>query len=148
MSGGGWFPFFIFIFNCLFTQVLYSGSDYWLTVWTISEERHSRNGSFPSNSSLIGNSSLEDVKLFERPHPFTGNWWKDPDTYTGVYVFTILTVGVFVVAMIRTIQYFYLSMTSSINLHNNMFQSVIRSPLLFFDRNPVGNNGYANIVFK
>jgi hypothetical protein len=27
---------------------------------------------------------------------------------------------------------------SSINLHNKMFQAVIRSPLQFFDDNPVG----------
>lgn len=132
--------FSLFVLNCLIIQVLYSGSDYWLTLWTISEERRTTNGNFSITlSSPLGNLSSEIKEAITGPAPFTGDWWKDPDTHTGIYVFTILTVGVFIFSMIRTIHYFLLSMTSSINLHNSMFQSVIRSPLLFFDQNPVGN---------
>lgn len=146
ISGGGCFPFFVFIVNSLMAQILFSGSDFWLTLWTNSEERRARDRSFTDNSSILTNSSSEEnpfnvtevIDPFAGPAPFTGDWWKDPDTYTGVYVFTILIVGVFVFTMIRTIHYFLMCMTSSVNLHNNMFQSVIRAPLLFFDQNPVG----------
>jgi ABC-type multidrug transport system fused ATPase/permease subunit len=112
-----------------------------LTLWTNAEELRARQGNVSENSSFltITETNVSNVtEEIEEIAPFSGEWWKEPDTYTGIYVFTILIVCVFIFSMVRTIHYFLMCMISSINLHNRMFQSIIRAPLLFFDQNPVG----------
>ena len=114
-----------------------------LTLWTNAEELRARQGNVSENSSFltITETNVSNVtEEIEEIAPFSGEWWKEPDTYTGIYVFTILIVCVFIFSMVRTIHYFLMCMTSSINLHDHMFQSIIRAPLLFFDQNPVGIN--------
>lgn len=125
-------------FTCIVTQVLFSGSDFWLTLWTNSEERR---GTSPLSNLTVQiqegsylNGTTNDVNK-----TFSNDWWKNPDTLTGIYVFTILIVSLFIFSMIRTIHFFLMCMISSVSLHNKMFQAVIRAQLLFFDRNPVGN---------
>lgn len=49
-----------------------------------------------------------------------------------------LTAALFVLSLGRTVLFFVMCMTSSRNLHNRMFQSVIRVPIKFFDTHPVG----------
>lgn len=49
-------------------------------------------------------------------------------------------------ATLRTVTFFVLAINASRVLHNRMFSSVLRSPVLFFDTNPIGeqltNNNY------
>ncbi len=67
-------------------------------------------------------------------------WVEHIDTITGVYVYTILIVGMFIFSLIRSVHFFIMCMKSSISLHKKMFESVIRSPVLSFDKNPVGKH--------
>lgn len=120
MAGGGYWSFALFCLICIFTQVLYSAADYWLNIWTNAEQIRAANLTQPTE---------EPVK----------SWEEEVDTYTGIYVYSILICGVFVFSLIRTIHFFLICMLSSIKLHNQMFDAVIRAPLVFFDRNPVGN---------
>ncbi|XP_057378671.1 LOW QUALITY PROTEIN: ATP-binding cassette sub-family C member 4-like [Daphnia carinata] len=140
-SGGSCLSLLTITITCVFTQVLFSGSDYWLTLWTNAEEQRAANRNISENSTYVSvteNGFFNVSSVTEEIAIFSGAWWKDPDTYTGIYVFTILIICVFIFSLIRTIHYFMMCMISSINLHNRMFQSVIRTPLLFFDQNPVG----------
>lgn len=138
-AGGGYLSFFFFVLSCLITQFAFSGSDYWLTIWTNAEERrylletNATNGELRADNSTLLPSSENNTN-----GSFVENWWMDPDTTTGIYIFTIFIVGVFIFSMIRTVHFFVMCMVSSVNLHNKMFKSVIRAPLLFFDKNPVG----------
>jgi ATP-binding cassette subfamily C (CFTR/MRP) protein 4 len=114
-----------------------------LTLWTNAEELRTRQGNVSENLSFSNITEADFSNVtdeIKENGPFSGEWWKEPDTYTGIYVFTILIVGVFIFSMIRTIHYFLMCMISSIHLHNRMFESIIRAPLLFFDQNPVGMN--------
>ena len=52
VAGGGWISFSILVFNCLFTQVLFSASDYWLNLWTNSEQVKSANVTFTIESTF------------------------------------------------------------------------------------------------
>ena len=61
------------------------------------------------------------------------------DTNTGILGFTIIAIGGFVFSLIRSIHFFVIFLKASIRLHDKMFQAVVRSPLHFFDRNPIGN---------
>lgn len=141
-SGGGCCSFLFFAVMCIFTQVLFSGSDFWLTLWTNAEENRAR----MKNASMEAFDFVEDSNSSNVVQDgtygnatFTFDWWRSPDTFTGIYVFTILITSVFIFSMVRTIHYFIMCMFSSVNLHNRMFESIIRAPLLFYDRNPVGN---------
>ena len=52
--------------------------------------------------------------------------------YIGITLFTVF------INFSRTIGFVYLCVTASQHLHNRMFKALLRSPVLFFDNNPVG----------
>ena len=150
-SGGGYVSFLLFVVCCFVTQILFTGTDYWVTLWTNAEELRHRRAASASNTSLNSNSSFNDMSADffnsttsnasdDHPNITEVEWIDNIDTMTGVYVYTAMISGLFAFSMLRTIHFFLMCMTSSINLHNDMFQSVIRTPLDFFDKNPVGND--------
>ena len=59
-------------------------------------------------------------------------------TSIGVYLGIIGTT--LVVGLTRTWSFYKVAMRSSNALHNNMYHSVIRAPIQFFDTNPKGND--------
>jgi ABC-type multidrug transport system fused ATPase/permease subunit len=73
---------------------------------------------------------------------------KEMDTFTGIYGFIIIALFGFVFSMIRSISFFVIFLNASIKLHDKMFQAVVRSPLLFFDRNPIGIISYISIKLR
>lgn len=100
------------------TQALFNGSDFWLSYWTDTEQRKAANG---------GSTDYEPVTL--------------TDTLTlrqNAIVYTILIASLFVLTLIRTTCFFVTCMRASINLHNELFKSVLRAPIKFFDYNPIG----------
>ena len=133
-AGGGALSFILLAASCIVTQVLFSGTDYWLTLWTDAEEVRASNSSDSPTSNETRNSTEADDSLPAR----STSWMDNIDTQKGVYVYTILLVGLFIFSMIRSVHFFVTCMSTSINLHNNMFDSVIRAPVLFFDKNPIG----------
>uniref|UniRef100_A0A452VN21 ATP binding cassette subfamily C member 4 n=1 Tax=Ursus maritimus TaxID=29073 RepID=A0A452VN21_URSMA len=56
--------------------------------------------------------------------------------YLGIY--SGLTVATVLFGIARSLLVFYVLVHSSQTLHNKMFESILRAPVLFFDRNPVG----------
>ncbi|KAF6717390.1 Multidrug resistance-associated protein 4 [Oryzias melastigma] len=88
--------------------------DYWLTFWAseqkhISETEH-LNGSLPRQLDL--------------------------DLYLGVYAGLTATSVVF--GFLRTLVFFNVLVSSAQNLHNSMFDAIIRTSIRFFDTNPIG----------
>ena len=70
---------------------------------------------------------------------FTYKSWKEEvDTYTGIYVYSVFIGGVFIFAMVRSTHFFVTCMFASVKLHDDMFTSIVRAPLSFFDKNPIG----------
>uniref|UniRef100_A0A6G1SI71 Multidrug resistance-associated protein 4 n=1 Tax=Aceria tosichella TaxID=561515 RepID=A0A6G1SI71_9ACAR len=100
------------------TQLLFNGSDFWLSYWTDTEQRKAANG---------GSSDYPPVTL--------------TDTLTlkeNAIVYTVLIVGLFCLTLLRTTCFFITCMRSSINLHTRLFKSVLKAPIKFFDYNPIG----------
>uniref|UniRef100_A0A452RZL6 ATP binding cassette subfamily C member 4 (PEL blood group) n=1 Tax=Ursus americanus TaxID=9643 RepID=A0A452RZL6_URSAM len=58
--------------------------------------------------------------------------------YLGIY--SGLTVATVLFGIARSLLVFYVLVHSSQTLHNKMFESILRAPVLFFDRNPVGKS--------
>uniref|UniRef100_A0AAA9TA26 Multidrug resistance-associated protein 4 n=1 Tax=Bos taurus TaxID=9913 RepID=A0AAA9TA26_BOVIN len=51
----------------------------------------------------------------------------------------VLTIGIILFGITKSLLMFYVLVNSSQTLHNKMLESIFRAPMLFFDRNPIGN---------
>ena len=149
----------------MIAQILFIGTDYWLTLWTNAEELRSLRSKSLTESNMtasilpqifydlglsdfnVTESSLVDVLTNESnlldlnsidEVVTLSDWIKNLDTNTGVYVYAIIISGLFLFTMIRTTYFFLICMSASVKLHNKMFKSIIRAQLIFFDENPVG----------
>lgn len=56
----------------------------------------------------------------------------------GFFFISGLTVATILFGIIRSLLVFQVLVNSGQNLHNKMFQSILKAPVLFFDRNPIG----------
>ncbi|KAK3863657.1 hypothetical protein Pcinc_030600 [Petrolisthes cinctipes] len=127
-AGSGWCVIIILIILNVLTQILFSGTDYWLSYWTNGEQLRARLAVNMSTGSNGTNYSYTDTPV---PEGYL-------DTVTNVYIYTGMTIGLFVLSMGRTVLFFVVCMASSRQLHNKMFRTVIRVPIQFFDLHPVG----------
>ena len=55
-----------------------------------------------------------------------------------LYIYAGIIGSVFISGLVRSLLIFYILVKASRRLHNKMFLSIIRSPILFFDSNPTG----------
>jgi ATP-binding cassette subfamily C (CFTR/MRP) protein 4 len=97
---------------------------------------------------LIRHRTNEEEKKAKREKEAAGDATtpasEEEDTYLGqdiyIYVYSGLTLLIFVVTKVRAIYFFQYCMKISINVHNRMFGSLVRAPTKFFDDNPSGMN--------
>ncbi|XP_061290381.1 ATP-binding cassette sub-family C member 4-like [Bos javanicus] len=95
-------------------QVAYVLQDWWLAFWAnVQSGLHF--GTYVKEA--------EDVM-------FVLNW------YLGVY--SGLTVSTILFGITRSLLIFYVLVNSSQTLHDKMLESILRAPVLFFNRNPIG----------
>jgi len=131
-SGGGVASLLFLAANFMIAQIAYIGIDYWLSVWTNAESIHYNN----STKRKLRPIEMREVAV---NNTFSLNKWiQEVDTYTDIYVYSILIGIAFVFTLIRSSHFFITCMSASVKLHNDMFTSVVRSPLSFFEQNPVG----------
>lgn len=121
-AGGSYFSLAILVTSCISTQILFSASDYWLNLWT--------NAGQTTNTT----SKTNHYNLYQ------GNI----ELATGIYVYSFLIGSFLILSIFRAVYFFIYCLSSSANLHNQMAEAVIRTPLSFFESNPVGNL----LVFK
>ncbi|XP_047033956.1 ATP-binding cassette sub-family C member 4-like isoform X2 [Helicoverpa zea] len=112
-------PFCFFIIVCflfLLAQFCASACDYWISLWSNVEDR-------------LSGDPTTDVLIW-------AEWGLGRREF--VYIFGIITLATIMVALIRAFFFFSLCMKSSIKLHDQMFESISRSPMSFFHSNPSG----------
>ncbi|XP_055936124.1 ATP-binding cassette sub-family C member 4-like isoform X2 [Argiope bruennichi] len=163
-SGAGLFLRIILLLSYIGTQVLFSGSDFWLTAWTNLEQRKYNvkdcwDGVNATKADLneTGQYNLT-YGVFDRDFFYmnfanvsqdcfkvTSNYRMDEfdaasrvNTPYHLSVYAGLVLIVFLLSLLRTTCFFHMCMKASRNLHNKMFRCVLRSPVSFFDSNPVG----------
>ena len=128
-SGSGILLLFLFVINCLTTEVLFCVSDYWLKLWTSAKkDRNTSSETFFANSSEDGN--INEARGF-------GEDWII-DTNTSIYVYSILITGVIILAYLRAVHFYDISLRASTKLHNDMSLAILGAPIKFFDENSVG----------
>ncbi|OWK00872.1 hypothetical protein Celaphus_00016748, partial [Cervus elaphus hippelaphus] len=107
-SGAHWFIILFLILVNVAAQVAYVLQDWWLADWA--------NGQSSLYALAYGKGKVI-VML-------------DPVWYLTVYSGTVLS------GITRSLLTFYILVNSSQTLHNKMLESILRVPVLFFDRNP------------
>ncbi|XP_023383782.1 multidrug resistance-associated protein 4 [Pteropus vampyrus] len=113
-AGAHWFILIFLLLVTVLAQVAYIVQDWWLSYWA--------NEQSALNITVNGKGNVtEKLDL---------NW------YLGIY--SGLTIAIFIFAIARSLLLFYVLVNSSQTLHNKMFESILKAPILFFDRNPIG----------
>ncbi|XP_060888186.1 ATP-binding cassette sub-family C member 4-like [Labrus mixtus] len=105
----------VFAVNIL-AQVAYIMQDWWLAYWAEEQDKL-------SNSTIIQNGQNITKEL-------------DIDFYLGVY--GGLTIAVIIFGFIRNLVLFNVLVRCTQSLHNRMFDAILRTPVRFFDVNPIG----------
>ncbi|KAJ7421392.1 multidrug resistance-associated protein 4 [Willisornis vidua] len=105
----------ILVFVPLLLKVAYVLQDWWLSYWA------NRQGKL--NLTTNGNNGTNETEHL------------DLNFYLGIYAG--LTVATILFGIIRSLLVFQVLVNSGQNLHNKMFQSILKAPVLFFDRNPI-----------
>ncbi|XP_001946763.2 multidrug resistance-associated protein 4 [Acyrthosiphon pisum] len=125
LAGGRKCKILFFIFICILTQLLSSVGDFWITYWVNLEEHVFQNESSVSTSTF--NESLSNI------------WWMTISRQTCINVFGCITLFLIIVTTIRLITFVSISMSASKHLHNNMFNTLIRATIYFFNTNLSGS---------
>ena len=118
-SGAGIIMLPILLVSNMVTQVVFTGSDYWLSQWTNYHENRVLNQINP-------NYTLER------------SWMISDDQNTNIIIYSCLVVVLFVFCIVRTVTFFTTCMRASVKLHNRLLKAVIRAPIAFFDKYPIG----------
>ena len=151
-AGSGYPLIFIFLLSCVFSQFLYSFFIYWLSNWTMGEQKRKQILEIATEISTIATNRTTKSSHYFSP---LDDFLHQMDTKTGVYGITGITLGLFPFAIVRDTLFFTICLKASIKLHDRMFKCVTRTPLLFFQTNPIGmisnfqnliNDGY-KIIF-
>ncbi|CAJ1079463.1 multidrug resistance-associated protein 4 [Xyrichtys novacula] len=113
-AGANFLVLLVLILLNALAQITFVLQDWWLACWA-SEQKHISvtehlNGSFPRQLDL--------------------------DLYLGVYAGLTATSVVF--GFLRTLVFFNVLVSSAQTLHNSMFTAILRTPVHFFDVNPIG----------
>lgn len=117
-AGTNYVIVFVLISLFILTQLAASGVDYWVNYYVNVEEFRLT----PNN---------EDA-LLEKPLPYS---WSSE---TRLMVYSVGIIGLFFIAITRSVLFYKLAMLSSKKLHQMAFHSVIGATMRFFDTNPSG----------
>ncbi|KAI8514342.1 Multidrug resistance-associated protein 4 [Branchiostoma belcheri] len=101
--------------------------------WILATNDNNATFSNGSSLSVLGNMSATDIPT----NNSTVFPLAPPDTLFYVYILTAFTAGTLVLGLVVTWQFFFLTIQASKNLHNDMFNAIIRARIRFFDTNPV-----------
>lgn len=117
LGGGNLLFVTIVIFLYLFAQIAASGADYWVSYWTKQEDL---------------------ARLYQLNQ--TREDYTEPkfSTETCLYIYGGIIILLFVLALTRSISFYKLCMSSSQNLHDKLFYSVVNARMRFFNTNPSG----------
>jgi hypothetical protein len=92
-----------------------------------------------TNDSFIKDSSEGDILS---DNPMLGMLSRE----ACIYIYTAVTVGTVVVALMRSVAFFNICMHASIRLHDSMFRRITRATMYFFNTNPSGKCWQSSVV--
>uniref|UniRef100_A0A673BSI4 Cystic fibrosis transmembrane conductance regulator n=1 Tax=Sphaeramia orbicularis TaxID=375764 RepID=A0A673BSI4_9TELE len=120
-TGCSYMVLLIIVLLSIIAEVAYILQDWWLVYWAKQQVFNSTTSVVDSRNGINVTPSDEDLGL---------------NFYLGIY--TGLTVAAVVFGYARSLVIFHGLVRSAQTLHNNMFSAVLRTPVRFFDVNPIG----------
>ncbi|XP_025194322.1 probable multidrug resistance-associated protein lethal(2)03659 isoform X2 [Melanaphis sacchari] len=126
-ASGSSYNIFWGFFLCFLTLVLTVGGDYWLSFWVNQEIYKSYN-----TMNKIENSTSESHG------PSNLSLWLNNYHEYYVIIYAMLMILLIVSVVIRSAIFVKITTKASINLHNQMFHSLIRTTMFFFNTNSSG----------
>ncbi|XP_077392260.1 ATP-binding cassette sub-family C member 4-like isoform X4 [Festucalex cinctus] len=108
--------FLLFLLNAL-AHVAFVLQDWWLAHWASKQQQQ------------------QDVNVMQS---FNGSLHRQPDLDLYLSVYAGLTGAAVVFGFARSLVFFNVLVSSAQTLHNRMFASILRSPVHFFQINPIG----------
>nr|XP_023014259.1 probable multidrug resistance-associated protein lethal(2)03659 isoform X1 [Leptinotarsa decemlineata]XP_023014260.1 probable multidrug resistance-associated protein lethal(2)03659 isoform X1 [Leptinotarsa decemlineata]XP_023014262.1 probable multidrug resistance-associated protein lethal(2)03659 isoform X1 [Leptinotarsa decemlineata] len=140
-AGGGYCSFIFVFLLIVLTQIVSSGSDYFVKYW-VNLEQNVFQKEYKNNTFF--ESYLDDV-VMEGQFDIIHNNPLDNKavegfytTYNCIYIYSAIISLVIVLTICRSISFFRMCMKASIRLHNNMFAKVCNATMFFFNTNPSG----------
>ncbi|KAL4089621.1 hypothetical protein QTP88_024632 [Uroleucon formosanum] len=125
-AGGNTFKILFLLFICIFTQMLGTGGDYWISYWVYLEDHV-----FPNAESKSTNiSNFITCLISNTPLIITRQFC--------IIMYSVLNLTLLVVIFIRCAMFVSVLMGTSMNLHNNMFNAITRATMYFFNTNSSG----------
>ncbi|XP_020772820.1 ATP-binding cassette sub-family C member 4-like isoform X1 [Boleophthalmus pectinirostris] len=113
-AGASFLVLVFMLFINLLAQVSYIMNDWWLAYWAKKQDE-------VTNQNVTVTNRTQEL---------------DRDFYLGIY--GGLTAATILLGFFRNILMFYMFVSSAQNLHNHMFKAILRTPVRFFDINPIG----------
>ncbi|XP_067215777.1 probable multidrug resistance-associated protein lethal(2)03659 isoform X1 [Linepithema humile] len=112
-------PFMIALMILIFlvNQIVSGGSDYFIAFW-VNVESNSWHESDNSTKKFLWDGPLSRDSM--------------------IYIYSAMIVGIILLWQLQTVVYFTLCMCSSVNLHSDMFRSILRTTMYFYNTNPTG----------
>ncbi|CAH1113752.1 unnamed protein product [Psylliodes chrysocephalus] len=125
-AGGNCCVIFIFFFLFIAAQLFSSASDYYLTYWVnLEQQDNALNATLnASNPTTTSTTSSYDFWHFSRQ--------------TSIIIYSVIIILLVVVTMVRSFTFFIVCMRASTRLHDNMFTSITRATMRFFNTNSSG----------
>ncbi|XP_027849264.2 probable multidrug resistance-associated protein lethal(2)03659 isoform X1 [Aphis gossypii] len=128
-AGGHFCKVLCLLSACIFTQILASGSDCWITYWVNLEDHY-----FGLTEQLVGtkNDTFTTIQPIDESIPWIVS------RKTCIIVFTILTLLIIISAFTEIVFLVSICTTASSNLYNRMYNSITRATMAFLNKNPSG----------
>ncbi|XP_060872271.1 probable multidrug resistance-associated protein lethal(2)03659 isoform X2 [Metopolophium dirhodum] len=125
-AGGNTFKILFLLFICIFTQMLGTGGDYWISYWVNLEDHVFHNAE--SKSTNISNF----MTYVESDTP-----WVISRQFC-VIIYAVINVAMLIVVLIRCATFVSVFIGASMNLHTSMFNAITRATMYFFNTNSSG----------
>ncbi|CAF4225185.1 unnamed protein product [Rotaria socialis] len=110
------------------TSVLTLFTNWWLGRWSNAERIRYASKSTNVNCTIENHSPIRNMTM--------NAWFKKRDNYFYTLLgFVLLNI---ILLFLRTILYFLSTHIAARTIHNQMFSSILRAPVYFFDTNPIG----------
>ncbi|XP_046622338.1 ATP-binding cassette sub-family C member 4-like [Neodiprion virginianus] len=128
LAGGNPCSLIFITATIIIAQVTANTSDYWLTYWTNQDSLRS----VGNNTSCSNHTRHDDqeTQWFDKYGLLRRN--------VAIYVYTAIIVTCVFFLLLRSIFCVRVCMNASCNLHNYMFENLLRAPMKFFNANPSG----------
>jgi ATP-binding cassette subfamily C (CFTR/MRP) protein 4 len=121
------------------THGFFTLSDLWIAKWTNTEDvqleqyqHHLFNDTLLTMENVTMDPSLLNDELQKEFHHI------QESNQFNLMVYALLVLGLVIACSVQTVQYYVICMNASRNLHNKMFNKLLRAPPYFFDVNPSG----------